>query len=225
MTQSSVVFLSGLAILGLLFWYVASDVERRKRNIGSILIGGIIALCVWALVPRTDPETGDQMSPLNLGIDLAGGSAFTVKVQAKVDDQTGEAIPVDKFAVTQAIETLRGRLDPQGNKDVLFTPQGEDRILIQIPGSMTDEEAERVRDLIRKTASLELRAVSPESSEALAERVRSGDTLPPRAPGSTSTSSPTTTVTRRPRASSSASASKCAASTSKRPGPTPPARA
>ena len=97
MAQSTIVFLSGLAILALLFWFFASDVDKQRRNIGTILILGVMALCVWSLVPQpphNDPD-GAPVTRLKPGIDLAGGSAFTVRIQPKVDDQTKEIIPVD----------------------------------------------------------------------------------------------------------------------------------
>ena len=39
-----VLFLSGLTLLVLFFWYFATDYEARKRNIGSVLIAGKILL-------------------------------------------------------------------------------------------------------------------------------------------------------------------------------------
>ncbi len=45
------VFLAGLSILGLLFWYFATEIERRKRDVGTVLVLGIAALCLLALRP------------------------------------------------------------------------------------------------------------------------------------------------------------------------------
>ena len=64
-----VLFLTGLVLLGLLFGYLATEFERRKRNIGSILILGVIALCALAVYPPKDT--------LKRGIDIGGGSSFT----------------------------------------------------------------------------------------------------------------------------------------------------
>ena len=266
MQQSAIVFISGLIILGLLFWYLASDQDRRKRNIGSLLIAGIIGLCVWSLVPRSgsseftaeDPvalvggpagwqctarmipkknkkgeeikitedslQTGlrtlrkrlnldfegatyiavppdritvklpgaskaqaEEMQatileplpvgPLKPGIDLAGGASFTVQIQPKKEEATGEIIPVDTDAVQQAIKTLQGRLNPEGTKDMLIQPQGTDMIIIEMPG-VSEEEAAWVRERITDTSVLELRKVHPKSN-SLAPAVEKGDTIEP----------------------------------------------
>lgn len=260
MQSPEIVFLSGLAILGLLFWYLASDEERRKRNIGTALVLGIIGLCIWSLSPRsrgsgfealdlneltgekpgwelntkvlpaagrnkvnkndlekavnvlearlglqgratltsTAPDKIKVTMPgfskeeaeeikdkvearideetLKPGIDLAGGASFTLKVQPKKSEE-GETVKVDSGAVQQAIKTLRGRLNPKGTKDMVIQPQGEDMILIEMPG-ISEEEAAWVRNRITDTSILELRAVHPDN-DTLAERVAAGETREP----------------------------------------------
>ena len=159
--QPTIVFLSGLLILALLFWYLASDDINRKRKVGTVLISGILVLCIWSLTPRG--ENSDSL-PLKPGIDLAGGASFTLKVQPKVDDESGETIEVTPDSIQQAIKTLRGRLNPEGTKDMLIQPQGEDMIIIEMPG-VSEEEAAWVRQIIQKQSVLELRAVHPRNSE------------------------------------------------------------
>jgi SecD/SecF fusion protein len=39
-----ILFLTGLTLLVLFFWYFATEIERRKRNIGTVLLLGICAL-------------------------------------------------------------------------------------------------------------------------------------------------------------------------------------
>ncbi|NNM30838.1 MAG: protein translocase subunit SecD, partial [Akkermansiaceae bacterium] len=168
MTNPYLVFFSGLAVLGLLFWYFATDVDRRKRNVGSLLVASVIALSVWALVPPSE-----KLKP---GIDLAGGSAFTVEVQPKLGED-GVPIPVSPTAVDKAIETLQGRLNPKGEKDLLIQRQGTNRIIIEMPG-IEEDEAESVRRRIKETARLELRAVHPQSSFE-APRVAAGEAAVP----------------------------------------------
>ncbi len=159
--QPTIVFLSGLLILALLFWYLASDDINRKRKVGTVLISGILVLCVWSLTPRG--ENSDSL-PLKPGIDLAGGASFTLKVQPKVDDESGEKIEVTPDSIQQAIKTLRGRLNPEGTKDMLIQPQGEDMIIIEMPG-VSEEEAAWVRQIIQKQSVLELRAVHPNNRD------------------------------------------------------------
>jgi len=261
--QPTIVFLSGLVILALLFWYLASDDISRKRKVGTTLIAGIVLLCIWSLAPRSEDSefrTGDlialgdgyeltveaiaatdkkgeeiemkqetldarlrtlqerlqidgkgatyssslprtiiirmpgfskaeaeevkakviakqQVGSLKPGIDLAGGASFTLQVQPKVDQDAGETIEVTSSAIQQAIKTLQGRLNPDGTKDMLIQPQGEDMIIIEMPG-VSEEEAAWVREIIQKQSVLELRAVHP-NNDSLAPQVAAKEAAVP----------------------------------------------
>src|SRR3989338_6155485 len=61
--------------------------------------------------------------------------------------------------IRQAIETLRNRIDEFGVAEPSITQQGDDRILVQLPG-MAD--AERAKELINTTAKLDFMIVSEE---------------------------------------------------------------
>ena len=173
-----VLFLSGLTLLVLFFWYFATDYEARKRNIGTFLIVGIAALCALALYPPKDT--------LNLGIDLAGGSSFTLQVKPKIDESSNEPIPLTQEDVNQAKSTIQKRLDAYGTKEASVVTQGTDKILIQMPG-MSPEAAAEIRVQLEKVARLEVRKVNPEGAQpgpngkTLAERIK--DNEEPRMPG------------------------------------------
>jgi len=66
-----------------------------------------------------------------------------------------------QFIIGQAIETLRNRIDEFGVAEPSITQQGNDRILIQLPG-MAD--AEKAKQLINTTAKLDFMIVSYEKS-------------------------------------------------------------
>ncbi len=71
--------------------------------------------------------------------------------------------------ITQAIETIRNRIDEFGVAEPSISQQGSDRILVQLPG-MAD--AERAKQLINTTAKLDFMIVSEEmSSESLAKLI------------------------------------------------------
>jgi preprotein translocase subunit SecD len=59
-------------------------------------------------------------------------------------------------AVRQGLETIRNRIDQFGVAEPTITRQGEDRILIQLPGV---QDPERAKALIGKTALLEFKLV------------------------------------------------------------------
>lgn len=58
--------------------------------------------------------------------------------------------------VAQAVETIENRVNALGVAEPIVAPQGEDRIVIQLPG--VDDPA-RVKDIIRTTAQLQFRLV------------------------------------------------------------------
>ena len=64
-------FASGLILMVLFFWYFATEVERRKRNVGTALTLGICALCILAMTPLKERLKG--------GIDIVGGSSFSLR--------------------------------------------------------------------------------------------------------------------------------------------------
>ncbi len=73
-----------------------------------------------------------------------------------------------KLATDQALETIRNRVDQFGVTEPDIRPQGEDRILIQLPGV---QDPQRAVALIGKTALLEFKLVSEETSS---EQFRDG---------------------------------------------------
>jgi preprotein translocase subunit SecD len=58
--------------------------------------------------------------------------------------------------VDQAVEAIRRRVDALGVSEPIIVPEGEDRIVIQLPG--VDDPA-RVKDIIKTTAQLQFRIV------------------------------------------------------------------
>ncbi|MBE0617137.1 MAG: protein translocase subunit SecD, partial [Proteobacteria bacterium] len=67
-----------------------------------------------------------------------------------------EAKRIEDYAVSQGIETIRNRVDQFGVSEPTIVPQGDRRILIQLPGI---KDPERAIKLIGKTAQLEFRLV------------------------------------------------------------------
>jgi preprotein translocase subunit SecD len=83
---------------------------------------------------------------------------------------------IKRSAVDQALETIRNRIDELGLSEPEIVPQGEDRILIQLPGI---KDPQRAINLIGKTAILEFKLVDEEHSldEALKGKVPEGTQL------------------------------------------------
>jgi len=85
---------------------------------------------------------------INLGLDLQGGSHVILEC---VDTPIA---PVDNDAVNRVLEIIRNRIDQLGVSEPVIQRQGENRILIQLPGV---EDPEAAVDLIGKTALLEFK--------------------------------------------------------------------
>jgi len=99
---------------------------------------------------------------VRLGLDLQGGISFLVQMEtnklANVADKSR--------ALDQAVEVLRKRVDMFGVAEPVIQKEGEDRILIQLPGLSEARKAE-AKATIEKAAFLEFRMVHSDSDELL----------------------------------------------------------
>jgi len=76
-----------------------------------------------------------------------------------------EEIKTKDQAVSQAVETIRNRLDQFGLAEPNVVRQGETDIVVQLPGIKTVEEERAARELISKPANLELMAIDEERAD------------------------------------------------------------
>ena len=72
-------------------------------------------------------------------------------------------INIEKESVTQSIEVIRNRIDEFGVNEPIIVPQGNDRVVVQLPGI---RDIEKAKSLIGRTAMLEFSMVY-DGSEAL----------------------------------------------------------
>ncbi len=87
-------------------------------------------------------------------------------------------------AIKQAVDTIRNRLNEFGLAEPTVAKQGEDKILVEVPGIKTQEDEQRIRELIARAAHLQLMAVDEERIARVntmsAEEARSyGDVILP----------------------------------------------
>ena len=101
---------------------------------------------------------------IKLGLDLQGGMYLLLEVD------TSKLGPAEaKNAVEQARQIINNRIDQFGVAEPSIQRQGENRILIQLPGLL---DQERAKALIGQTALLEFKLVkTEEESKALYDRV------------------------------------------------------
>lgn len=74
--------------------------------------------------------------------------------------RSGETERIEKNAVSQALETIRNRVDQFGVTEPLIQQQGARQILIQLPG---EKDPQRALNLIGKTALLEFKLLDEDS--------------------------------------------------------------
>src|SRR5580704_2328051 len=136
--------------------------ELRKR---FIVILAVVAGCIASLIPIN--------KRINLGLDLKGGMHLILKVQ-------NDSLPTAQAredAVLKSMEVLRNRIDGLGVGETLLQRQGENEILLQLPG-VTDRA--KALDMIGRVARLEFHLVDNDEGhmkDALAGHVPDGDEL------------------------------------------------
>ncbi|BDU17439.1 protein translocase subunit SecD [Lysobacter auxotrophicus] len=118
-----------------------TSVERRPDN-------SILAM----LAPGQDAERArnelTRLMPM-LNFDVAGSNVNVTVPEA-------ELRAIAAGAIEQNVTTLRNRVNQLGVAEPIIQRQGEDRIVVQLPGVQDTAEAKR---LIGATATLEFRAV------------------------------------------------------------------
>ena len=99
-----------------------------------------------------------------------GGQLITLGVKNK------RAADLKKLTVEHSVETIRNRVDQFGVAEPEIIPEGENRIMVQLPGI---KDPERAKNLIGKTALLEFKLVDEENSldEALRGNVPEGSVV------------------------------------------------
>jgi preprotein translocase subunit SecD len=104
-----------------------------------------------------DKAVKDQFPDLDiLSSEIREGREL---VSLKIKEKRAEDIK--KLAVEQSVETIRNRVDQFGITEPEIIPEGNDRIVIQLPGI---KDTARAKNLIGKTALLEFKLVDEEHS-------------------------------------------------------------
>jgi preprotein translocase subunit SecD len=109
-------------------------------------------------------------------IDYTLGSVTSSGATIKGRMPASEVQAIRANAVTQGVETIRNRIDQFGVREPQIIAEGEDRIVVQLPGVKAQR---RAIELIGKTALLEFKLVDEGASveEALKGNLPEGDQL------------------------------------------------
>ena len=164
---------------------------RRIAPWKPILIGLVLIASVWSLLPTVryyalSPDDRSAMDPaalerlegrlIRLGLDLKGGMHLVLEVDLS-------EVPREEHrdAVNGVLDVIKSRVDQFGVSEPVVQEEGEDRIIVELPGL---EDIGRARKLIGERAQLkfqmlrdseDLRSVLDKLDRVYAER---GDLTP-----------------------------------------------
>ena len=92
---------------------------------------------------------------LDLDVSVDGSEVVVSLTEAGIDERK-------RLAVEQSIEVVRRRVDEVGTREPVIQRQGDDRIVVQVPGLQNPEE---LKELFKRAAKLEFRLVDLAVSE------------------------------------------------------------
>jgi len=106
------------------------------------------------------------------------GLKFSLEMTAEETERT------KLNAIQQAVDTIRNRLNEFGLAEPTVAKQGEDKILVEVPGIKTQADEQRIRELIARAAHLQLMAVDEDriarvSTMSVQEAKSFGDVILP----------------------------------------------
>ncbi|WP_265587117.1 protein translocase subunit SecD [Sphingomicrobium arenosum] len=115
--------------------------------------------------PSQLDEAVERLRAMTQPVGLTGQRDWTVSVEDStriILTPTPEgAANALSDAVTVARDVVRRRIDPSGTREVTVRTQGENRVLVQVPGV---EDPEALKNLIGRTARLEFKLVDLEAN-------------------------------------------------------------
>lgn len=122
--------------------------------------------------PALEKILNEQFSDLEIASSSPRDAGQIVRL--KIKDK--RAADLKKLTVEHSVETIRNRVDQFGVAEPEIVPEGENRIMVQLPGI---KDPERAKNLIGKTALLEFKIVDEENSldEALRGNVPEGSVI------------------------------------------------
>jgi preprotein translocase subunit SecD len=117
-----------------------------------LLILALLGFSLWTDVPLESERFGRQ--GLTLGLDLKGGSYLVYEADISKKDP-GQSIDEAMQGIVNKIER---RANAFGVKEPIIQRQGENRVLVQLPGEKNVDEAKK---LIGQVAQLDFRETQP----------------------------------------------------------------
>ncbi len=154
---------------------VLDEIRTRYRSagIGYTNIGveqrmGGLTLTDPAQAEQAELLAEEAEATLEIEVDNSGRLTFRLEADAEKELRIS--------ALSQSQEVIRRRIDETGTNEPTIQRQGDDRILVQLPGV---DDPERIKRLLGQTAKMNFRMVDETASipEALSGRVPPGSEL------------------------------------------------
>ncbi|KAA6507396.1 protein translocase subunit SecD [Helicobacter pylori] len=141
----------------------ALEYNAKKQN---ILLKDIKSSLEGISFELLDEDEAKKLDALLL--ELQGHSQFEIKKEAgfySVKLTPLEQEELRKNTILQVIGIIRNRLDQFGLAEPVVIQQGKEEISVQLPGIKTLEEERRAKDLISRSAHLQMMAVDEEHNK------------------------------------------------------------
>lgn len=156
------------------------DVRKELRDAKIGFTGlGIVGDSVRVRIakPEETDRAYDELKKMvqPLGNPILGTSGEDIEVQQTGPDTiivrpTSQGMQQRLTSASSAsVETIRRRVDSLGTTEPTIVRQGQDRILVQVPGF---EDTRTLKDVIGKTAKLTFHALHPQTSAEEAKQTR-----------------------------------------------------
>lgn len=123
-------------------------IKRADLKLRSIIILGLVAFSIFYVFPLE--------KNINLGLDLKGG--MYVLLRADTSTISAEKIP---DAIGAAVEKIRTRIDAYGVKETSIQVQGNNSILVQVPGVID----RGIIDRLKEVGKLEFKLVESDTEK------------------------------------------------------------
>lgn len=123
-------------------------IKRADLKMRVIVILGLVVFSIFYVFPLE--------KKLNLGLDLKGGMHVLLRADTS-------AISPDKIpdAISAAVEKIRNRIDSYGVKETSIQVQGDNSILVQVPGIINRE----IINTLKEVGKLEFKLVTRDAEK------------------------------------------------------------
>jgi preprotein translocase subunit SecD len=130
---------------------VAATVKIPGRPIGSVTVVPADPAKRAEILSKVQADHGSLTEERECGPD-DGAGAICIRVSSRYADD------LKKSALTNAVNTIRERINEKGVAEPSVVEKGDD-IIVELPGNPEDEVMQQTRDIISRTAKLEFKVV------------------------------------------------------------------